>query len=79
MPPVVFFNLHDDGGVRPAEDLGQNYAGLRVAVIVRLQAGKDEVELLVFDGSRNRARGVVGIESNKAIALEMDGAVGALG
>src|SRR5690349_13810377 len=42
-------DLHDDGGVRPPQQLGQHHAGLRVSVVVRLQAGEDEVELLILD------------------------------
>ncbi len=70
----ILFDLHDDGGVRPAKNFSQNYASLCESVIVGLQAGKDEVELFVFDGGGNGPRGVVGIKADKAIALEMDGA-----
>jgi len=36
--------------VRPSHQLGENDAGLRKSVIIALQAGKDQVELLVLDG-----------------------------
>src|SRR6516165_526823 len=46
----VLLDLHDDGRVRPAQQLGQDHAGLRVTVVVRLKTSEDQVELLVFDG-----------------------------
>ena len=38
---AVHFHLHDDGGVRDAEEFGEHDAGLAVAEIVRLEAGED--------------------------------------
>ena len=53
------FDLHDDGGVRQAKNLGQNHAGLRISVIVRLQAGKNQVELLILVMAAAMARAVL--------------------
>src|SRR5207253_9054133 len=76
---LYFFDLHDDGGVRPAQQLRQNNAGLRIAVIIGLQAGKDEIEFLVLDSSGERFGGVDGVERNEAGILQLNGVVGALG
>ena len=79
MPASRLLDLHDDGGVRPAQQLSQDDAGLGKAVVVRLQAGEDQVEGLVLNRRRERFGGVEGIEANESVAFEMDGAVGALG
>ena len=79
MPAVVFFDLHDDGCVRPSEKFREDDAGLRVSVVVGLKAGKDQVELLVFDGGGESFRGIEGVESDESGVFEVDGAVGALG
>ena len=79
MPRIALLDLHDDGGVRPAQQLGQDHAGLGKAVVVGLQAGEDQVEVFVLDRSREGLRGIEGIEGNEAVAFQMDGAVGALG
>ena len=50
-----------------------------VAIVVGLQAGEDEVEFLVFDSGGEGAGGVEGVEADKGIVLEVDGAVGAFG
>ena len=73
------FDLHDDGGVRPAQQLRQDHARLRVSIIVGLQSGKDQIELLVFDRRREGLRGVEGIQSDEVVVLEMNRAVRALG
>src|SRR5436305_67184 len=73
------FDLHDDGGVRPSQQFRQNHAGLRIAVIIGLQAGEDEVELLILDGSSECLGGVDGVERNEAGIFQMNGAVGSLG
>ena len=69
---VSFFNLHNDGRMRQSENLGQNHARLRISVIVRLQAGEDQVKFFILDGGRDRPRRVVGIEADKSSVLEMD-------
>ena len=79
MPAIALLNLHDDGGVRPAQQLGQNHAGLREAVVVRLQPGEDQIEVLVLDRRRKGLGGVEGVERDEAVAFQMDGAIGALG
>ena len=79
MPAIRLLDLHDDGGVRPAQKFGQHDAGLRVAVVVRLQAGKDEVKLFVFDGGSEGAGGVGGVQSDEGIVFQVDGAIRALG
>ena len=75
---VGFFDLHDDGGVRPAQQFRQHDAGLRVTVIVGLQAGKDQVEFFVFDSGGKGAGGIGGVQSNESVVFKMDGAVRAL-
>ncbi len=40
-------HFHDDRRVRQTESLGEDDAGLGEALIVGLQAGEDEIELLV--------------------------------
>jgi hypothetical protein len=54
--------------VRPAQQFGEDHAGLGVAVIVGLQAGKDQIEFFVFDGRRKSPGGVEGIEADKALS-----------
>src|SRR5439155_14302708 len=76
---VVFFDLHDDGGMRPAEQFGEYDAGLGVTVIVGLEAGKNEVELLIFDGCRKSAGEVEGVEADESIILEVNCPICAFG
>jgi hypothetical protein len=71
--------MHDDGGMRPAQQFGQNYTRLSEAVVVGLQSGEDQVKLFVFDRSRNRTRGVEGIEADEGVVFKMNGAVGSFG
>ena len=65
--------------MRPAQKLRQDDAGLRVSVVVGLQTGKDQVELLVFDGGGESLRGVERIKPDESVVLEVNGAVRALG
>ena len=65
--------------MRPAQQFRQDNAGLRVAVIVGLQAGEDQIEFFILDGRREGLRGIKGIESDEGIVFEVDGAVRALG
>ena len=65
--------------MRPAQQFRHDHAGLRVAVVVRLQAGEDEVELFVFDGRGEGLGDVEGVQPDKAVVFKMDGAVRALG
>ena len=50
------FDLHDDRGVRTAEQFGEKDAGLAEALIVALQAGEDEIEIFFLDGGGQRTR-----------------------
>ncbi len=43
---ILLLHLHDDGGVRQAQQLGQDHAGLAVTQVVGLQAGQDQIGLL---------------------------------
>jgi hypothetical protein len=63
--------------VGPAEKFGEDDSGLRVSVVVRLQAGKNQVELLVFDCGGESFCGVEGVEADEGIVLQMNRAVGA--
>ncbi len=79
MPAIGLFNLHDDGRVRPSQQLRQHHAGLRVAVIVGLQAGEDQIKLLIFNCRRKCPRGVRRVQPHKTGILKMNGTVRALG
>src|SRR5580704_9254572 len=48
---VIFddFNGHDDGGMRAAEKFGKQHASLAEALIVALQAGEYQIEILGLD------------------------------
>ena len=61
------------------QQLGQNHAGLRVAVIVGLQPGEDQVKLFVFDGRGKGLGRVERIEADELVVFEMNGAIRALG
>ncbi len=76
---VLHFDLHDDGGVRQAEQFRQQHAGLAEAVIVALQAGQDQIELFLFDGGGERLGRAERIEQIKFVVGDVDAAVGALG
>ncbi len=65
--------------MRPAQQFRQHHAGLGVAVVVGLQAGKDEIEFFVFDRGGKGAGGVGGVEADEGIVFKMDGAIRALG
>ena len=78
IPAVGFFDLHDDGGVRPAQQFRQDHAGLRVTVVVGLQAGEDEIEFFLFDGSGEGSGGIESVQTNERVVFQMDGAVRAL-
>ena len=76
---ISFFNLHDDGRVWPAKQLRENNSGLRKSIVVRLQTGENQIELLIFDGSRESTGRIESIEADKTAVLKMYGAVGAFG
>src|SRR5262249_41998970 len=48
---------HDDRRVRQAEFLGEDHADLREALVVGLQAGEHEVELLVLHRAARALQG----------------------
>ena len=72
-------DFHDDRGVRQAEPLGQDDAGLREALVVGLQPGQDEVELLVLHRGRERVGDDERVGARQAVVLDVNGAVGAAG
>jgi len=76
---IRFFQVHDDGGVGPAQQFGEDYAGLGEAVVVGLQAGEDEIELFVFDGGGDGSGGVERIDAYEGRVFEVDGAIRSLG
>ena len=78
MPPSRLFHLHDDGGVRQAQQFGQNHAGLAVAEIVGLQAGEDQVGASPFTAAASSCAAASG-SSARHVFLDVDGAVGAFG
>ena len=65
--------------MRPAEQFGQQHAGLGKAVIVRLQAGEDQVELLIFNRGSQDLGNVERIEGDEAVIFKVNGAVSAFG
>jgi hypothetical protein len=65
--------------VRPAEPLGENHADLREALIVGLQPGEDQIELLVLHRRRQRIARHERIRARQAVVLDVDGAIGAAG
>ena len=72
-------DLHDDCGVRKAEQFGEQHAGLAETLVVALQAGEDQIELFVFDCGSQRTRGRQRIEFVELIVGNVDSAVGAFG
>ncbi len=74
-------HLQDEGGVRDAEQLGEDDAGLAEAEVVGLQAGEDEVGLLLLDGVGEELGDAEGVASGQVFGgdLDVEGAVGALG
>ena len=75
---VGLLDLHDDGRVRPSQLFGQHHARLRKSVVIRLQASKDQVEILILHRGSKRLRGIEGVKTDKGIAFQVDGAVRAL-
>jgi hypothetical protein len=63
--------------VRHAERLGEHDAHLPEALIVGLQAGEDEVDLLVADGRGERLGNGRGVGRRQRVGLDVDGAIGA--
>src|ERR1019366_2211764 len=76
---VFLLDVHDDGGMRHAEQFGQDDAGLGEAVVVGLKAGEDQVEGLVFDRGGEGLSGVKGVEADEGGIFEVNGTVGTLG
>ena len=68
---VVLLDLHDDGRVRPSEQLRQHDAGLPVPEIVRLQARQDQVRLLGFDRLRQQTRDCPEVSSVATLSSSM--------
>ena len=65
--------------MRPAQQFGQNHAGLGVPVVVRLQAGENQVKLLIFNGRKEGLRGVEWVQPDESMVFQVDRAIGALG
>ncbi len=76
---IGFLDFHDDGGVRPAQQFRHNHAGLGVTVVVRLQAGEDEIELFIFNRGDESFGHIEGVQADKAVIFQMNGAIRALG
>src|SRR5438309_476502 len=74
-PTLLLFNLHDDGGMWPTQQLRQNDPGLCVAVIIRLQSGEDQIEFFVLDSGRERPGCIESIQSDETVVLEVNGAI----
>ena len=72
-------DFHDDRRVRQAEPLGEDHAGLREALVVGLQAGEDQVELLVLHRRRERVGDHERVGAGERVVFDVDRAVGAAG
>ena len=70
-------DFHDDRRVRHAELLGEHDADLAEALVVGLQAGQHEVELLVADRAGQRLGDDEGVGGRQRVRLDVDRAVGA--
>src|SRR5260370_7448267 len=77
-PSFGLFDLHDDGRMRPAQQLSENYASLSKAVVIRLQTSENEVERFVFDRCSECSRGIESIESHKTWIFQMNRTVRSL-
>ena len=78
-PVAVFSTCMMMRGVRDAEQLGEDDAGLAEAEVVGLQAGEDEVGRLGADGVGEQLGERQRVALGKVVGLDVDGAVGALG
>ena len=76
---AVDLHVHDDRRVRHAEPLGEHDADLPEALIVGLQAGEHEVELLVLDCRGERVGDRRGVGRGQRVGLDVDRAIGAAG
>ena len=65
--------------MRPAQQFGEDHAGLRVSIIVGLQTGEDQVELFVLDRCGEGLRGVERVQPNELVVFEVNGTVRSLG
>ena len=65
--------------MRQAEQFCEDDAGLGEAVVVGLQAGEDEIELLILDRSGERLGSIEGVEAHEGGVFEVNGAIGTLG
>ena len=77
--PSADLHLHDDRRVRHAEPLGQHRPELRVALVVGLQPGEDQVEPLLAHRVGDGGAAAAAIGARQGVVLDVDGAVGAAG
>ncbi len=73
------FDGHDDRRVRPAEQFGEQHAGLAEALVVTLKSGENQIEIFALDGGRERAGRGERIELVEFRIGDVDAAFGALG
>ena len=76
---VGFFDVQDERGVGQAEEFGDDDACLAEAEVFRLQAGEDEVGVLLPGGGGEQARNAEGVAGGEIVAENVEAAVGALG
>ncbi len=79
MPVVGFFDVQNERGVGQAEQFGDDDAGLAEAQVFRLQAGEDEVGILLPCGLGEQAGYAEGVAGGEIVAEDVNGAVCALG
>ena len=73
----VDLHFHDDRRVRHAELLGEHDADLREALIVGLEAGQDEIDLLVLERRGERVGDAERVGRRQRVALDVNRAIGA--
>ena len=74
---AAHLDFHDDGGVTPIEPFGEDHACLGKALVVGLQAGENQVELLVLHGGGERACDHERVGTPEPFVLDMNRTIGA--
>ncbi len=70
---------HDDGGVRAAQEFGEENARLAEALVVALKAGEDQVEIFRLEGRGHGTGRGQRVELEEFRVGDVDAAIGAFG